>query len=284
MRPGLLFLATLALAACSPRVIALRTTASLLDKGTAAFYEESDPELAKEAMGSQLKLLEALLANEPANPTLLELTSQGFSGYAFLFIEDTQPDRARNFYLRGRDYGLRLAARDSAFAGLDRLTLSELELRLARATKDDVPGLFWTAYGWAGWINLSKDSPDAVAALPKVAAIMRRVEELSPGYFHGGPDLFLGTYYSALPRMLGGDPAKSKRYFESAMREEGGHFQIANVLYARYYAVAVQDQDLFKRLNQEVLASQDAAPDVRLANAVAKLKAKSLLEKANDLF
>ena len=36
----------IALQACSPRVIALRTTASLLDRGSQAFYEEPDPELA----------------------------------------------------------------------------------------------------------------------------------------------------------------------------------------------------------------------------------------------
>lgn len=276
--------AALALSACSPRTIALRETASLLDRGTDAFYEEPDPQLAKDAMASQLKLLEVLLKNEPGNATLLHLASEGFGGYAFLFVEDAQPERAKEFYRRGRDYGARLASKNSALAGLDQVPLSALGEKLQRAGKDDVPGLFWTAYNWAGFINLSKDSPDAVAALPKAAAIMRRVEELSPGYYHGGPSLFLGTYFSALPRMLGGDPAKSKQYFETAIRQTQGHFLIADVLYAQYYAVAIQDPALFKTLDEQVLRSTDETPDVRLANEVAKLKAKRLMEKSNDLF
>jgi len=276
--------AFLALAGCSPRTLALRTTASLLDKGASAFYEEPDPELAREAMASQLKLVEALLKNEPQNSSLLELAAQGFGGYAFLFVEDAQPDRAKGFYARGRDYGVRLAGRNGALAGLDHLALGPLQEKLKQTTAADAPGLFWTAYGWAGLINLSKDSPDSVAALPKVASIMRRVEEVSPGYFHGGPNLFLGTYYSALPKMLGGDPVKSKQYFEAAIRQGEGHFDIAKVLFAKYYAVAVQDPALFKQLNEQVLASQDKTADVRLANEVAKLKAKRLMEKMNELF
>ena len=84
-RPISLLLAlAAALSACSPRIVAVRTTASLLNRGSIAFYEEPDPELAREAMASQLKLLEALLKNDPDNSTLLGLTDEGFGGYAFL--------------------------------------------------------------------------------------------------------------------------------------------------------------------------------------------------------
>lgn len=280
---SLLFLAA-TLSACSPRIVALRTTASLLDRGSAAFYEEPDPQLAREAMASQLKLLEALLKNEPQNPTLLELSAQGFGGYAFLFIEDDQPDRAREFYLRGRGYALALLARRTSLKGIETMPLSDLQLSLKSATPADVTGLFWSAYNWAGWINLSKESPDAIAGLPKVAAIMRRVQELSPGYYHGGPNLFLGTYYSALPRMMGGDPAKSKQYFDAAVKDDQNHFLIAKVLYAKYYAVAVQNRALFTSLNTEVISSTDVTPNDRLANEVAKLKAQHLLGKINELF
>jgi hypothetical protein len=272
------------LSACSPRTVAVRTTASLLSRGSIAFYEEPDPELAREAMASQLKLLEVLLKNDPDNPTLLELAAEGFGGYAFLFIEDEQPDRAREFYLRGRGYGSALLAHHKSLKGIETLPLSDLQQALKSAKPADAAGLFWSAYNWAGWINLSKNSPDAVAGLPKVAAIMRRIQEMSPGYYHGGPNLFLGTYYSALPRMMGGDPVKSKQYFDAAAKEDQNHFLITKVLCAKYYAVAIQNRALFTSLNTEVISSTDATPDVRLANEVAKLKAKHLLEKINELF
>jgi len=255
-----------------------------MEHGAQAFYEEPDPELAKDSMASQLKLLEAFIKNEPDNATLLVLASQAFGGYAFLFIEDTQPDRAREFYLRGRAYGLTLLSKNKAFRKLETRSLGQLEKALNSVGDDDIPALFWTAYNWAGWINLSKNSPDAVAGLPKVAAIMRKVQELSPGFYHGGPNLFLGSYYSALPRMMGGDPAKSKEYFETAWKDSSSHFLMAKVLEAKYYAVAIQDKQLFTKLNSEVLTATDATPDVRLANEVAKLKAKQLLEKINELF
>ena len=58
----------------------------------------------------------------------------------------------------------------------------------------------------------------------------------------------------------------------------------AKLRYARYYAVATQDEELFKTLLGEVIESSAELPKARLANAVAKLKAKRLLEKTHDLF
>ena len=124
----------------------------------------------------------------------------------------------------------------------------------------------------------------AVADLPKVAAAMERLRALDPGFYYGGADLFLGAYYALRPKMLGGDPARAKAHFEAALAASGGRFLTAKLLYAQYYAVAAQDADLFKRLNGEVLAESPDLPEARLANAVAKLKAKRLLEKTDELF
>ncbi|MBI3550530.1 MAG: hypothetical protein HY078_15945 [Elusimicrobia bacterium] len=283
--PRLLIAASCAaLCACSPRVMAVRTISPILERGAQAFYEEGDPEFAREAMASQLKLLEALLKNDPESPGLLEMAAQGFNGYSFLFLDDAQPDRARQFYLRGRDFGLRMLARNPDLKGVNDMTQARLDEALLKARSGDVPGLFWTAYGWAGWINLSKDSPDAVAGLPKVAAVMRRVQELQPGYYYGGAEIFLGSYYASLPKILGGDPAKSKIHFEAALKASGGKFLLTKTLFAQYYAVAAQDQAMFKQLNEEVLAAGDVLPEARLANEVAKMKSKKLLEKTNELF
>ena len=271
-------------AGCSPKTIALRTTSSLLVTGASAFYEESDPVLAEQAMASNLKLLEGLLKSEPDNRDLLRLTAEGFNGYSFLFLEDSQPQRARELYWRGRQYGFRLLALNHALADLDSKPLADLQDKLKQATREDVPGLFWAAYGWAGWINLSKDSPEAVAGLPKAAAMMARVQELSPGYYFSGPDLFLGVYYASIPKMLGGDPEKSKAHFEAAIKATGGRFLTAKTLYAQYYAVAAQDPGLFRELNEAVLKANESWPEARLANAVAKIKSKRLLEKQNELF
>lgn len=271
-------------AACVPRSLTVGAVAKVMERGADAFYEERDPQLGREAMASQLKLLEALLKNAPDHPKLLALVAQGFGSYAFLFLEDAEPERARALYLRGRDYGLRLASRNRSLRGLETLPLQGVEAALGKAGPADVPGLFWAAFGWGGWINLSKDSPEAVAGLPKAAAVMRRVEELSPGFYYGGPDLFLGSYYATLPRMMGGSPEKSRGHFESAIHASSGRFLLTKVLYARYGAVAAQDESLFRRLLAEVLASPSEDGQMRLANEVAKGKAQKLLKRIHDLF
>lgn len=285
MKKMILFLLIPALCSCSLRLLGLRSTAALMERGASAFYEEPDPQLAKEAMGSQLKLLEALLRNEPGNPRLLLLSAEGFAGYSFLFLEEDQPERAKGLYLRARDYSLRLLARKKAFAGLQELDLESLEKTLQGAKEADVPALFWAAFSWAGYINLSRDSPEALVDLPKAVSIMKRALELKPGFYFAGPDLFFGTYYASRPALLGGDVQKAKIHFEEAIRQTQGRYLMAYVLKARHLAVASQDRELFQSLLTQVLETPSGfLADAMLADEVAKRKAKSLLERIDEYF
>jgi len=282
LRPFLLPILLAGVAGCSPSRMALRTMAPLLERGSAAFDEEADPRLARDGLGAQLLQLEALLKTDPGQPALRLLAARGFGAYAYLFLEDPEPERAKGFYLRGRDHALRLLARREPLAAMASLPLDGVLGALAWAKPEDARALFWAAYGWGGFINLSKDSPDAVADLPKAAALMARARELEPAYEFRGADLFLGVYYAARPKMFGGDPARSKTHFDAAMAD--GRFRLAKVLCAQYYAVATQDGALFERLLGEVVASKDDFPPARLANAVAVEKARKLLEKKDELF
>ncbi len=260
-----------ALPACTVRQIALRTTAGILERGVSAFYEEEDIPFARDSMTSHLKLLEGFLKNDPGNKKLLFSLAQGFGGYSFLFMEDESPERAKYFYKKARDYGL--------------LILGDKMSDLSRVTADEAPALFWTAYAWGGWANLNRTDPQALADLPKVEAMIRRVEELKPGYFYEGANLFLGAYYGSRPRIFGGDLGKSKKYFEGALKNSGRKFLMGQVLYAKYYAVFAQDRDLFQSvLNEVVNAPKDLLPEQALSNQVAKEKAKKLLEKIDELF
>lgn len=285
MKQACLLLPALLLSACSLRTAAVRTTAAAVERGMPAFYGESDPDYAREAAPAELKLLETFLENDPANPRLLRILSEGFSGYAFLFLEDAQPDRAARFYQRSLAYALRLCARNASLKALDTLAPETLDSALRKAGFADVPGLYWTAFGQAGWANLAKSDADALAGLPRAAKLMARVLELDPGYQYGGADLWFGMYYSVRPKMAGGDLEKAKAHFEAALARTQGRFLTGKLLYAQHYAVGALDEELFKKLLSEVLeAPADALPQARLANEIAKRKAKALLEKTNDLF
>lgn len=262
----------------------MRSTADLLNKGVGALYNEPDPALASAAFPGQLKLLEEILYNSPRDKTLLLLSSEGFAGYSFLFLEDSEPQRAAAFYKRGRDYALRDLALQKKFKNIKDSNVEALARALKQASLSDAPALFWAAFNWAGMINLQKDSPTLLAELPKVAAIMKRVSELRANFYFAGPELFFGSYYARSP-VLGGNIPLAKKYFQKAERITKGKYLMSYVLEARYYAVATQDKNLFEELLKKVADSPAGAlPNARLADEVAKEKAASLLEKTDDLF
>lgn len=282
----LLAAACLASTACgSIDRYAVRTTASMLERGRKTALEEPDYQLGRDAVASQLKLIEAMLVSDPGNITLLRLVAEGFGGYAFLFVEDAEPQRAKGLYLRGRDHALAALGLKSVFIGLKDKSIEDFEKALKWAKKEDVPDLFWAGFGWGGFVNLSKDDSAALADLPKVTLLMKRVYELDPAFHFGGADLFFGVYYASRPAMLGGDAGKAKTHFEWAHKLTRGQYLMTHVLNARWYAVAVQDRELYTQLLTKALESPAGVlPYARLTDEAAKKKAAMLMEKIDDYF
>lgn len=285
MRKALLLACAFAPAACSLDRVALRSTASVLERGRTATLEEPDWALGREAMAAQLKLAETLLAADPGHRGLRRLAAEGFGGSAFLFVEDESPARAKGLYLRGRDHALAALALKAPYRGLKDAPLDAFEAALKRATKDDLPDLFWAGFSWAGFVNLSKDDAAALADLPKAVALMTRAYELDPSFQFAGTDLFFGVYYASRPALLGGSPAKAKTHFEWAHKITKGRYLMAHYLNARWYAVAVQDRELCGQLLRKVLDSPPGElPLARLSDEAAKKKAAAMMEKLDDYF
>lgn len=282
--PVLIFLMT-SLAGCTLRQAVARSTGAVVDDFLAAMNAEPDPVHAREAAASLFVMIEGLLRADPANADLRRAAAQAYGGYAFAFLEEKEPARARAFYLRGRDHGLAALKATPGMEGLPSGDAAAQREALARLGEEDLPLLFWTAYCWSGWVNLSRSDPDAVADLPRVAAMMDRALALDRAFFHGGPDLFFGVYYGGRSRLLGGDPAKARTHFERALAASGGRFLMTKVLMARYYAVQAQDRALFDRLLKEVeSAPAGLLPGEALANALARERARALLKQAEELF
>ena len=267
------------------QTLAIRTMGGIMDYGFEAFNEESDLLLAEDALGSNLKLLEALIKGDPENEGLLLLASQGYSAYALAFAEDESPERAKVFYLRGREYGLRLLGLNPKLrAALDD-DAATLVSTLQSLSKVDVPAVFWTAFGWAGYVNIARTDLEALAALPRINAMMEFVLARDPGYYYGGGHLFFGSIIGSTPAVLGGKPARAKEHFEKALALNGGKFLMTHVYYAKTYAVQVQDKQLFESLLNTVdEVSLEILPEARLPNAVAKKKARILREAMDELF
>ncbi len=287
MKPTVLAVAAAAammLSGCI-QTIAVSTVGEIVDEGFSAFTEESDLEFAEQALPGNLQLLEVMLKNDPDNTRLLRLASEGYSSYALAFLEDKDPERARTFYLRGRDYGLRILRQDPELSAAFDRSADDLKIVLANRGPDDVPGVFWTAFGLGGYIYLSMTDPNALAELGKAQTMMEFVARVDSAFYYGGADVFLGTLDGSRPRMFGGDPDRSRMHFERAIRLTGGAFLMTYVYEAKSVAIQTQDQELFRSLLAKVdSASADILPSARLANAVAKRKAGLLHAKESELF
>lgn len=282
-----LFICALAafLAGCTFKQAVARSSAVILDDVIGALSAEPDIVQGREAAASLLVMLEGYVRADPENPALRRAATQAYGSFAFGFLEKDEPERARNLYLRGRDHGLRALRAAPGFARAVKAGLSAFQENLKTFGKENLPLLFWTAYCWSGWINLSRTDPDALADLPRVEAMMARALAIDPAFFHGGPELFFGVYYGSRSRLLGGDPKKAREHFERAIAASGGKFLMAKLLYARYYAVQSQKRKLFIKLLSEVEnAPAGLLPDQALANALARKRARELRGQAEELF
>ena len=273
------------LSGCSTSKLIVSMTEPVLSNGVEALYKETDTEFAREAIAGNLKLLEGFRASDPDNGELNALLSQGYSAYALGYLEDDEPQRARNFYYRSLTYARALFGDIPVLKNGSDATPSEVREAVSSLEREDVDRLFWLGLSWGSYIQLSTSDPAALGDLPKVLAIMDKVIELDETYYFGGAHLFFGAYYATLPPMLGGNPGKSKEHFDRAFEISDGKFLIGKYQFAKSYCYQVQDRELFDQTIAEILAADPhILPGMELPNALAKKKAKRLAADADIMF
>jgi len=300
MKRHLILLATAAsvlCSGCSIRRIAVNKVGDALASGGTTFASDDDPELVKAAVPFSLKLMESLLEENPRHKGLLFATASGFTQYAYAFVQqeaDEMEDkdvaaaaelraRARRLYLRARNYGLR--GLELGHAGFQKSLNNNPKAAVATTRVKDVPLLYWTAVSWAAAISVAKDTPDLVADLPKVEALIDRALELDESFDHGAIHTFLITY--EMNRRAGeGEPAsRARKHFERALELSGGQAAAPLVSMAESVSVQRQDQAEFKSLLNRALAiNADAKVEWRLTNLIMQRRARWLLARADDLF
>ena len=258
--------------------LAMPVASSMIPGFTSAFFEECDLELAEASLPSQLKLMEGLLNNDPGNSKILTALCMGFTGYAMLFVEDENPERASELYQRAKIYGL--TAMGIATAGSPQ-AIDQIKA-IARG---DIEILFWTTMAWNAWVNLNLDKPAAIGESTLAEACLKRVLEIDPGYYYGTPLMLMGTILAARPEMLGGNAPRAKVYFEKALAVSDGKFLLVQYNFARYYAVRVQNKALFAELVEAVVRAESGElKEACLINQAVKQKMATLAEMADELF
>jgi len=285
--PVLLIAVSVSLSGCAlKRGMVISASKTLLSGSMTALLSESDLAFARSGMESDLKLLEGLINVSPEDEELLVLAAQGYSGYALIYLEETEPERAAFFYRRARDYGMRALQVDIPRINSE-MPLDEFDKTLTKLDGDDVSTAYWTAVAWGSMINLELSSPSVIAQYPKAVSLMNWVYQTDSSYYHYGSLWFLASFSAALPKMMGGDLDKSRTLFTEADSLCGGRFLMGKVLFARTYAVTAMDKPLFEKLLGDVIArgqSGESIPELRLLNSAAVYRAERLLKRTDDLF
>ncbi len=264
------------------------------------FMTEDDIDLARTAIGGQIKLAEILHKSMKDDPEVNLLLCQGFGSFGQLLepIRDEikakgtdESDekaaaltaRIRRLALRGRKYCF--AILDKKYEGFSKAALKgspKFNEILAKVSKDDVRYLFWLGYVWGFALVNGLTEPDMLAQIPQLKAIMEKSIELDSGFFYGAAHLSLGTLY-AQSKMYGGDLKKSKKHFELAYKYSQRKMLLVHLYQARFYSNQTNNTKQCKALLNEILKQpKDLSKQLMLVNQIAKLQAKQALKNVDD--
>ena len=287
----------LCLAGCSVHQLVVDKVGDALASGGAVYASDPDIELVGDASPFGLKLLESLSAESPRHRGLLLALARGFTQYSYAYVElpadvaedrnvaaaYAQRNRARQLYLRARDYGLRgLEAGHRSFGAV---LAADPAAAVRQLTANDVALAYWTAAAWGAAIALGKDDAALVAGLPQVRALAQRALELDESFADGALHvLALGLTMSE----PGPEPARvsrARRHLARAIELSGGRQAAPYVAFVESVSVPTGDRAEFASLLGTALAiDPDSAPAVRLSNVLFQRRARWLEGRAEQLF
>jgi len=288
------------LSACSGfsfKQYATNAVADALAESSGTYASDADIEFVGAAIPFGLKTIESLLAQAPDHRGLLLAATRGFTQYAYVYVEQpaneieendvdaayAQRERARGLYLRARDYGLR--GLETTHTGFPEDLRIQPDRTVVKATREDVPLLYWTSAAWAAGIALSKDDPDAVAELPLVERLIYRALELDESFDDGAIHTFLIAYEMSRRSLVPDAADRARSHFDRAVALSDGSSAAPYVSLAEAVAVPQNRRGEFGELLEHALGIEiEKYPERLLANAVMQRRAQWLLAHSDDYF
>lgn len=275
------FVVFLLLGACA--TVMESTTNDMAANLSSAILNQDDPETVRDGAPAYLLLLDSFIAGSPDNPVMLAAAAELYAAYGVIFTTDSQ--RAKRLTSRARTYARQsLCASNKSACGISGLAFQEFESVLAKLDKKDSPSLFTFGLASIAFIKVNSDDWGAMANLPHVESVLKRVQALDPQYQSEQVEHYLGVLNTIRPPALGGDFEAGKLHFERAQSLSGGKDLSINVDYARYYARTLYDRDLHDRLLNDVIAAEPNQHGYTLFNTLAQREAQELLDAADDYF
>ncbi len=269
----------------------------LAESAALAFAQESDLQLAAEAMPFALKTLDMLALQQPGNRAVLLAAARAYIQYSHAFVEwplrrdppddwaaqEAGRNRAAQLYLRGSDYAA--AALSVRFPDAPRRLREEGAAFLERPPADEAVTLYWWGAGWAAAIAAQPSRLAGLTELPLVEAIMRRALVLNPSVEDGALHEFFVAFEAGRGAAAGGSLEAAEHHFHEAVARSGQRRASPYVTMATTVMIQRQDATGFRRLLEAALALDlQASPDDRLANTLSRDKAQWYLDRMDDFF
>ena len=280
---------------CSLRSMAVNAIVPVLANPD-VYRSEEDPALVRDALPFLLKTIESILDTSPEQDQALVFACTGFTLYANAFIQvdadlarlegDYESelilrDRTWQLYVRARNFCLR--SLELKYDGIAERLRQEPETAVAVTDVDDVEVLFLLSAAWGLAISNAL-TPELVADLPAVRALLARALELDEDYERGSLHSALITI-EALPEYLGGSPERAREHFNRAVELSGGLDAAPYVAFAVGVSMPGGDRVEFRQLLEQAMAvDPNEDTSLRLLNLVSQKRARMLLDHIDDLF
>lgn len=308
--------------------IVMESAADMLSsEGSAAsvFTQDNDPELIADALPLALKLYELVLASNKEHSAIHYATGKNFIMYANAFIQtpagmladedflkqEAMLKRAKNMYLRGRDYileGINLR-HDGFLEAIEKGMLDEAFMLIKKP--EEAAELYWLASGWIAAYSCDPFDFELANTLYLPSAMLLRALELNESLNSGAiHDVFIQIYsslpYSHISKAIDNAPLTIGNFYNTYYNEKvpsltnmdktDYHFNRSLELskrqnpgtfcsYASSVCVKEQDYKTYKKLLEEAVSIDSRKdPDNELVTIIFQQKAEWMLEHAEDFF
>jgi hypothetical protein len=253
-------------------------TGMVIEPAVGNLQKQQDVDLVCEGAASYLLMIDSLIESDPLNRDLLLIGIKSYSGtVAALSSCGASPRRISALADKAKKYGQDLL---SMYVSLGNTNNVAFDRELTDLTSSNAPYVFWGTFGWLTWVGQQHGSPAAMADLITIEKLMVRLLAVDETIENGSVHLFFGVLYGAKPKMIGGDPERSRDHFERALEISARSFLMVQATYAETYGRMVFNKELHDTLLQEVIAFPiEDSPDNTLSNQIAKRKAHLLLEE-----
>lgn len=264
-------------------------------RATGSFMRESDPELAKAALPTFIKIAETMYSGDERNPDAALTVASLYIMYANAFIQEpasmlpieeyelqaAENARAAALYTRAaRILAPFISTRypDTSGAAPERMAAA-----VASMKKADVPMAYWYAAAVFARYSLEPTNADYADATAIALELVRAADRVDPAWNGASVPSMLMSLYPNLGESMGGGIDAARAEYQKA-RELAGDSAGLYVGYAQAICVPTGDYRGFIDSLEAALAIVPDGGDGTLMTVLAQRKAAWLLARVADYF